>query len=116
MVISSPIFGEEIYMVMEKGKVLFMVDRNHWELAPNYLKLKVGDRLRVMPGTIGKIYFASGGEFHLPVAETITIEEDGISQIRGDEKIRVHYRDGLYESEISYYRGDKLPDYPDSHN
>jgi hypothetical protein len=107
-----PASAAEIYMAIERGQVLFMVDRHHWELAPNYLKLQAGDVLRVLPGTVGKVFFSNGAEFFLPTGATLTIGERGISQIRGDEKVRTIYKDGMYASEIMPVTGDPLPDYP----
>lgn len=98
---STPLWAlEEIYLAIERGTVLFRVDRNRWESAPNYLKLRQGDRLRAMPGTVGKIYHSCGAEFHMPTGGTVTIEDRGLSQVMGDDKVIIRWKDGLYESEV----------------
>lgn len=98
---STPVLAlEEIYLAIERGTVLFRVDQNRWESAPNYLKLREGDRLRAMPGTIGKIFHSCGAEFHMPTGGTVTIEHRGLSQVMGDDKVIIRWKDGLYESEV----------------
>lgn len=98
-----------IYLAVERGQVLFLVDRNRWEPAPNYLRLKPGDALKVMPGTVGKIAWEDGPEYHLPVAETVTIEEEGISQRRDGAKLTTRFRDGVYETEAAVDDGREFP-------
>lgn len=97
------------YLAIERGQVLFLVDRNRWESAPNYLRLREGDALKVMPGTVGKITCEDGTEYHLPVAETVTIEADGIAWRRDGGKVHTRYKDGLYHTVVDEDDGREFP-------
>lgn len=92
--------SKNIILNIESGIVYVMVGVNRWDIAPNKLKLVVGDKLKVMPSTIASINFYDEFDINLSESELITIEPYGIVQMINGAMFKTTYKNGIYVSEV----------------